>query len=517
MSRARKAPVALVLAAGKGTRMKSSRPKVLFEVLGRSLVRRVIDAAREAGCADVVVVVGHEAEQVRSSLAGLPGLTFTEQRGMQGTGQAVAHARDGADWTDRTVVVLPGDVPRIRPGTIRDLLEAHDGALTVATMHPSDPFGYGRIVRGDDGGVVGIVEQRDATEAQRAIGEVNTGIYAFDGDFLFGAAAGDGAVDALTTDNDQGEYLLTDVVGIAVDRGDRVGASVIGDADEVAGINDRAQLAALERTLRDGLALEWMRAGVTMDDPATVRIEEAVELASDVTLGAGVELRGACRVASGSSIGPGCVLTDVAVGERVEVGPYVVATSATIATGSKLRPFTVIQGFNEKRPHQTTEADRVLIDRDARVGPFTHLRQASDLGPGSHVGNFVELKKTRLNDGAKANHLAYLGDAEVGARSNIGAGVITCNYDGFAKHRTVIGEEAFIGTDSHLVAPVRVGKGAYVATGTTVTKDVPADALAISRTRQQNKAGYGPRLKKQLESQAKKIAERKARNQAKES
>ncbi len=502
-------PVALILAAGKGTRMKSDRPKVLFEVLGRPIVRRVVDAALEAGCSDVVVVVGHQGERVREALADLPGLAFAEQRGMQGTGQAVAHARPAARWAGRTVLVLPGDVPLIRAQTLRELLDRHEGALTVATMYPEDPAGYGRIVRHDGGGVVRIVEHRDASEQELAIGEVNTGIYAFSGTFLFGDQ--EGAIDELTTDNDQGEYLLTDVLGIGVARGERIGASVIEDAGEVAGINDRAQLAALEAGLRLRVADDWMRAGVSMDDPATVRIEEGVELAADVTLGAGVELRGACRVARGATIRRGSVLVDVAVGEDAVVGPYVVAERATIGPLARVMPFTVIQGFNEKRPHQTTEADRVVIGEDARVGPFSRLRQASQLGDKAHVGNFVELKKTSLGDGAKANHLAYLGDAEVGERSNIGAGVITCNYDGFGKHKTRIGEECFVGTDSHLIAPVRLGKGAYVATGTTVSKDVPADALAISRGRQENKAGYASRLRKQLESRAKRAAERAAK------
>jgi bifunctional UDP-N-acetylglucosamine pyrophosphorylase / glucosamine-1-phosphate N-acetyltransferase len=510
MTQSTRPPVALILAAGKGTRMKSDLPKVLFPVLGRPIVRRVVDAVREAGCSEVVVVVGHQAERVREALKDVPGLAFAEQRGMQGTGQAVAHAREAADWSDRTVVVLPGDVPLIRADTISELLERHSGALTVATMFPDDPTGYGRIVRHVGGGVIRIVEHRDASPEQLAIGEVNTGIYAFAGDFLFGGDADGGAIAELNTDNEQGEYLLTDVVGIAVGRSDVVGASVIGDAGEVAGINDRLQLAELEAGLRFGVAQHWMRAGVSMDDPGSVRIEEAVELDQDVLLGAGVELRGACRIGRGVSIGRGSVLTDVEIGDGVEVGPYVVAERATVGPGARVMPFTVIQGINEKRPHQTTEADRVRIGADARVGPFSRLRQASDLADKAHVGNFVELKKTRLGVGAKANHLAYLGDADVGGGSNIGAGVITCNYDGFGKHKTLIGEGCFVGTDSHLIAPVRLGKGSYVATGTTVTRDVPADGLAISRARQQNKDGYASRLRQQLEARAKRKAEREA-------
>jgi len=510
MSAPSRPPAALILAAGKGTRMNSDRPKVLFEVLGRSLVRRVVDAARAAGCEDVVVVVGHEAARVEASLADVPGLSFATQRGMNGTGQAVAHAREAIDYRDRTVVVLPGDVPMIRASTIEALLTAHAGAVTVATMKPADPHGYGRVVRGEDHGVVRIVEHRDASEDERAIGEVNTSIYALDGSFLFGADGQGGAIAEIGTENDQGEYYLTDIVGIAVGRGEPVGGSVIEDADEVAGINDRVQLADLEAGVRADVNRRWMRAGVTMDDPDDVRIEEGVTLGRDVTLGAAVELRGATTVASNASIARGCVLTNCTVGEGAVLAPYSVLTRTHVAAGATVLPFTVATGLNEKKPHLTVEEDHVRIGEGARVGPFSHLRQSADLGPRSHVGNFVELKKTRMDEGAKANHLAYLGDASIGARSNIGAGVITCNYDGFAKHRTIIGEDAFIGTDSHLVAPVRVGAGAYVATGTTVTRDVPPDALAVGRARMENKPGYATKIRNQLERRAERAKARES-------
>mgnify|MGYP002632621035 CR=1 FL=1 len=492
-------PVAVVLAAGKGTRMRSSAPKVLFPVLGRPIVQRVVDAAREAGCDDVVVVVGFGEDQVRATLGGV---AFARQEGLQGTGQAVASARASAAFSGRTVLVLPGDVPLMRGDSLRRMLARHaesGAAITVLSMAPDDATGYGRLVRGADGQVERIVEHRDANAAELAIGEVNTAVYAMDGDFLFGAAA---AVDALTTDNVQNEYLLTDVVAIARARGLRVEAHLLEDPDEVAGINDRAQLAALERSLRVRIADRWMRAGVSMDDPSSVRIEEAVELGKDVVLGAGVELRGRCTVADGAIIGKGAQLVDVTVGAGAVLEPYVVAASVDFAAGARVLPFSVLRGLNEKKPLESNDADRVQVGSGARVGPFSHLRQASDVGPNAHVGNFVELKKTSLAEGAKANHLSYLGDAIIGARSNIGAGVITCNYDGFAKHQTRVGADVFVGTDSHLVAPVRLGDGAYVATGTTVTKDVPADALAIGRARQENKKGYAAKLKAQLERRA---------------
>ncbi|MEE2828620.1 MAG: NTP transferase domain-containing protein [Myxococcota bacterium] len=492
-------PVAVVLAAGKGTRMKSARPKVLFEVLGRPIVQRVVDAAREAGCTDVVVVVGYEAEQVK---AALDGVHFVRQPGMQGTGQAVQAAAGALDFRGRRVLVLPGDVPMMTAPTLRALLESHLGAITIGSMQPEDPGGYGRILRAEDGSVLRIVEHRDASEAERAVGEVNTSIYVFDGDFLFGGGEKDGAVFELETDNEQGEYLLTDVVGIATGRGLAVGASVISDAAEVLGVNDRAQLADLEATIRERINRDWMESGVSMDDPATTRIEESVHLATDVHLGAGVELRGSTRVGEGAAIGKGSVLEDVEVGPGATVAPYVLGRGVCIAAGAEIRGFTVMQGVNEKHPEETGAADRVEVAEGARIGPFSHLRQAVRVGSGGRVGNFVELKKTALGEEAKVNHLAYLGDADVGDRSNIGAGVITCNYDGFSKHQTRIGKEAFIGTDSHLVAPVRVGDGAYVATGTTVTRDVPADALAIGRVRQDNKKGYAGRIKAQLQARA---------------
>lgn len=504
-------PVAVVLAAGRGTRMKSATSKVLFPVLGVPIVQRVVDAARAAGCVDVVVVVGHGAESVQAALSGV---VFAVQDGMPGTGGAVAAARGAVDFTGRTVLVLPGDVPLMQGATLEALLEDHEAqgsAITVATMRVPNPTGYGRIVRnGDEGPVLRIVEHRDASDHERRIDEVNTSIYAFDGDFLFGSDGG-GAIGQLSPENAQKEYLLTDVVGIAVSAGERVGASVIEDSLETAGINDRAQLADLEATLRGRINSGWLRAGVSMDDPSTVRIEEAVKLSRDVHLGAGVELRGQTSVGEGASVGKGSVLDDCAIGQGARVGAYVLATRASLRPGAVVRPFSVLQGINEKMPARSVDADRVQLGEGAIVGPFTHLRQASVLDEGAKVGNFVELKKTHLHAGAKANHLAYLGDATVGARSNIGAGVITCNYDGFSKHRTTIGEDAFIGTDSHLVAPIKVGDRAYVGTGTTVTKNVPAGSLAIGRARQSNKDGYADRLRSSLQRKAEIAKEQAAR------
>jgi len=491
--------------------MNSKRPKVLFEVLGRPIVQRVVDAARAAGCSEVVVVVGYEAEQVKGVLGGV---RFALQPGVQGTGQAVQAASSQLDAEGRAVLVLPGDVPMMTAGTLRSLIEGHSGAITIASMEPPSSTGYGRIVRGGDGEVLRIVEERDASESERTIREVNSAIYVFDGNFLFGSDGSLGAVFELDTDNQQNEYLLTDVVGIAVARGLSVGASLLPDPQEVAGVNDRAQLADLESAMRQRINQQWLESGVSMDDPATTRIEEGVVLSSDVHLGAGVELRGSTRVGEGSSVGKGSVLTDCSLGACCTVGAYVLATSADLADGAEVRSFTVLSGLNEKQPAQSVAADKVTLGVGARVGPFSHLRQSSDLGDRARVGNFVEMKKTRLHEEAKANHLAYLGDADVGARSNIGAGVITCNYDGFAKHKTTIGQDVFVGTDSHLVAPVRLGDGAFVGTGTTVTRDVPADCLAIGRARQENKEGYASRMKASLERRAESARARKAKAEA---
>ncbi len=440
-------------------------------------------------------------DQVRSELGDR--VRYAVQEGLQGTGQAVAAARGALPFAGRTVVILPGDVPLITATSLERLLTAHhnsNAVVTVLTMEPDDPSGYGRVIRGSSGeSVLRIVEHRDANEAERAVQEVNTSIYAVDGSFLFGDDEQGGALAELTTDNQQQEYLLTDIVAIATGNRLTVQAFPLSDPFEVAGINDRAQLAALESELRNLINSRWMQSGVSMDNPDDTRIEENVTLAADVHLGSGVELRGNTTVATGARIGRGSILTDVTVGTDAVIDPYVVAEGVDIDRGARIRSFTVLNGRNKKRPDQHHEADRVKVGPSALVGPFTHLREATQVGEQAVAGCFVEMKKTTLGKAAKANHLAYLGDTDVGERCNIGAGVITCNYDGFAKHKTTIGDDVFVGTDSHLVAPVRLGKGAYVATGTTVTRDVPADALAIGRARQENKAGYAGRLRSQLE------------------
>jgi len=458
---------ALVLAAGKGTRMKSARAKVLHEVAGRPLAAFPIERAREAGAGRTVVVVGHQAEAVEARLRGLfpEGLSFALQAEQRGTGHAVLAARDGAGLGDGDVVVLSGDVPLLTAETIRRVVAARreaGAAVALVTCRPPSPTGYGRIVTNAAGEIERIVEEKDATDGERAIGEVNAGLYAFEGAFLAEM------LPRLSSQNAQGEYYLTDLVGLARAAG-RTAVAVPAPHAEMAGINDRAELADAAAALRAQLNRAHLRAGVTMTDPSSVQVDVGVALAADLELGPNVSLHGRTRVGAGSRIGQGCVLVDTVVGEGVELKPYSHLEGAVVA-------------------------DRCV------VGPFARLRPGTELAEEVHVGNFVETKKARIGRRSKANHLAYLGDAEVGSGCNIGAGTITCNYDGVHKHRTTLGDGVFIGSDTQLVAPVTLGDGAYVGAGSTITKDVPADALAFSRAPQTVKEGWAARRRSRLAS-----------------
>jgi bifunctional UDP-N-acetylglucosamine pyrophosphorylase / glucosamine-1-phosphate N-acetyltransferase len=449
--------VAVVLAAGKGTRMKSSVAKVLHPLLGRPLLAYPLDACRAAAVPRIVAVVGHQAEEVEKRLSA-PDLSFALQAEQRGTGDAVLAARGALADFSGTVLILSGDVPLIRGETLVSLLEAHrsSGALvTVLSMTPAEPAGYGRLLRDRQGTLRRIVEERDADPGTRAIREVNTGTYAVRAPWIWGA------LENLTAGNEQGEFYLTDVVEAAAREG---GAQslLLQEPEEVMGINSRVHLADAAAALRRRINGRWMEAGVSLEDPSTTWIEPGVVLAPDVTLGPGCRLAGETRVASGARLEQGCVVTDSDIGPGAHLKPYCVLSEARVAAG-------------------------------AQVGPFAHLRPGADVGEGAHVGNFVELKKARLGRGSKANHLTYLGDTEVGEGANIGAGTITCNYDGSAKHRTVIGDGAFIGSNASLVAPVSVGSGATIAAGSTITADVPDGALGIGRGRQQNVQGWDAR------------------------
>lgn len=461
---------AVILAAGQGTRMKSARPKVLHELCGRPMVHHVVEAAFAAGAADVVVVVGHGREEVQAYLARAFGdrVRTAVQETQRGTGDAVRSAMPQLRPEADAVLLLCGDTPLLESAELGRLWSAlgdNPGApLGMLTAVLADPTGYGRILRDAAGKVVGIREHKDATPEERAITEVNPGVYVARTAFLREALG------KLTTDNAQGELYLTDIVAQAAAAGG-VAALVAKDHGSLAGINDRAQLAAAEEVLYGRIADGWRRKGATLR--ASARVEASVEIEPDAVIDHHVVLRGKTRVGAGAHIDVGSVLTDV-----------------TVAPGAVVKPYTV--------------ASQSSIGERAQIGPFSHLRPDSEIHAEAHIGNFVETKKTVVRKGAKANHLAYLGDGDIGEGANVGAGTIFCNYDGFRKHRTEIGPGAFIGSDSQIVAPVRVGAGAYVGTGTTVTRDVPDDALAIGRVRQENKEGYASRLKARLKDGSKK-------------
>jgi bifunctional UDP-N-acetylglucosamine pyrophosphorylase/glucosamine-1-phosphate N-acetyltransferase len=446
----------VILAAGEGKRMKSSLSKLLFPLLGRTLVGHVIEAAAPLGAERTLVVVGHGADQVTAHLQTVaPHATPVLQAQQHGTGHAVRVALEAVDDVRGTVVVLNGDVPLLRPSTLADLVAAHEAAGVAATVLAAsvpDPTGLGRIVRDAAGGLDSVVEERDATPAQRAIREINAGIYAFE------AAALRAALGKLSTDNDQGEEYLTDVFGLLGGAGERVAVHVAPDATETLGCNDRAELAALRALLRDRVNLGWMRAGVTIMDPATTWIDVTAALSPDAVIDQNSQVLGSTTVASGAVIGPDTTLVDAVVG----------------AGASVLRAHVV----------------GARIGESATVGPYSYLRPGTELGVKSKVGGFVETKNAVIGDGAKVPHLTYAGDTTIGPDANIGAGTIFANYDGVAKHHTTVGEAAFVGSDSVLIAPVTIGDGAYVAAGSAVQNDVPSGALGVTRAQQRAVEGW---------------------------
>ncbi|MCC6996490.1 MAG: bifunctional UDP-N-acetylglucosamine diphosphorylase/glucosamine-1-phosphate N-acetyltransferase GlmU [Deltaproteobacteria bacterium] len=461
----------VILAAGLGTRMKSDTAKVLHRACGRELIAWPVGLARELGAGKVVAVLGHQADRVKHVLDtrfGAGAVDIAIQDKQLGTGHAVMQALPAlGDWAG-PILILYGDTPLLERSWLDKLLTAYrdSGTLALVTVRLADPTGYGRIVRDADGNLTRIVEQKDASPAERLISEGNAGIYCISAPFLREAVA------RLGTDNAQGELYLTDVAAAAAARG-RV-ATVEAPPEQVLGVNDRADLATVEGILRGRITRMHARAGVTLRDPASTYIDAGVEIGADSELGPGVVLRGKTRIGARVRLDAGCVLEDTTVEDGAHLKPY------TIATDSSIGPA-------------------------AQVGPFAHLRSGSVLEADAHMGNFVETKKTRLGRGAKANHLAYLGDADIGPKVNVGAGTITCNYDGVNKFKTVIEEGAFIGSDSQLVAPVTVGAGAYVGAGSTITKDVPAGALALTRVEQKNVEGWAAK-KKERQAAAKAAA-----------
>lgn len=445
----------VILAAGQGTRMKSRLPKVLHPVAGRSMIAHVLRTAASVNPATTTLIVGHQADTVRDRLSDVPGLQFAVQEPQRGTAHALQQAEPALTGRTGTLVLLSGDVPLLTPATLTRLLEAHHAAgaaATVVTANVERPYGYGRIVR-TNGRIARIVEEKDASPTERQIHEINSGIYAFDLAPLFDALR------TIASKNAQGEYYLTDLIGIYRRRKLTVETYTVENAAEIRGVNSRSELAEVSAIVRQTKNEELMAAGVTIVDPATTYIDPDVQVGADTVIHPGVVLEGHTRIGSACEIQAYTRLVDSEIGDRVTVNSYCLIVGAHVADG-------------------------------VSVGPFAHLRPETEVGQGAKVGNFVELKKTKLGPGSKANHLSYLGDATIGANVNVGAGTITCNYDGKHKHQTVIEDGAFIGSDTQLIAPVRVGKGAYIGAGSSITQDVPAGALGIGRGRQSNVEGW---------------------------
>ncbi len=456
------------MAAGRGTRLKSRHPKVLHRIGGKPLLEHVITAAKHVVPAhDIYAIIGHEAERVQQAVSAT-GVNFVLQAEQRGTGHAIMMARQALVNYD-FFLVLSGDVPLIRPETIERVRRfhlEHGAAMTILTAEPQDPTGYGRIIRkrkaGKDTAIVSaIVEQKKLTEKQLALREINSGIYAFSARPLFAH------LDKLTTDNPHGEFYLTDMAAILTAAGESVAAIRAEDAHEVLGVNTRAELARLDGLLRTRKAEALMSAGVTIYRPETCTIDADVSVGPDTVIEPFAQLLRGTRIGEDCVIGSYSVIANSQLGNDVTVRPGCIMTDARVADG-------------------------------AILGPYSHLRPAADVGAGAHVGNFVEIKKTRLGKGSKANHLTYLGDAIIGDHVNVGAGTITCNYDGVNKNVTTIEDGAFIGSDSILVAPVKIGRNAYTAAASCVTQDVPEDALALGRAQQVNKEGWAKRRREQM-------------------
>lgn len=449
----------VILAAGMGKRMRSRLPKVLQPLAGKPMLAHVLEKARLLGKNNrIIVVVGHGAEAVKNYFSQAEDITFALQSEQLGTGHALLQALPYCEKGEPTLVLL-GDVPLIRSETLTKLVQAAGDGVGLLTVRLSNPKGYGRIVR-ENGAVRAIVEEKDATEQQRAIDEVNTGIMVLPTQYL------DRWLNELGNQNAQGEYYLTDVIARAVAEGVEVNAALADSATEVEGVNNKVQLAALERAYQMDRALELMNEGVTLIDPQKIDIRGELTCGKDVTIDVGCVFSGKVILGDGVKVGAYCVLKDVEIGAETEVLPF-------------------------------CHFDGAKVGQEARLGPYSRLRPGTTLADQTHIGNFVEIKKSVIGFGSKVNHLSYIGDTDMGARVNIGAGTITCNYDGVNKFRTTIMDDAFIGSDTQLVAPVTVGKGATLGAGTTLTKDAPEGELTIARARQVTLKGWKRPTKKQ--------------------
>jgi bifunctional UDP-N-acetylglucosamine pyrophosphorylase / glucosamine-1-phosphate N-acetyltransferase len=443
----------VVLAAGQGKRMHSALPKVLQPLAGQPLLRHVLQAARKLEPAAIHIVYGHGGDTVKAAFADQPDLRWVLQSEQLGTGHAVMQAMPSIP-DDHQVLVLLGDVPLVRTRTLQRLVnDSVEGELALLTAVADDPSGYGRVIRDERGEVARIVEEKDATDDERRVNEVNTGVIAF------GAAELRRCLASLDNDNAQGEYYLTDVIAMSAQRGIKVHGIVVDSATEVLGINDRAQLALAERTLQRQIAQDLMSRGVAFADPERVDVRGTLTVGRDVFIDVGAVFEGT-----------------VELGDNVKIGPYAVIADSKLGAGTLVHPHSVMKG--------------IVAGPNCEIGPFARLRPGADLASNVKVGNFVEIKKSAVADGSKINHLSYVGDATIGRDVNVGAGTITCNYDGANKHHTTIGDRVFVGSGVMLVAPVSLGDGATIGAGSTITKDAPAGELTLERSKQATVPGW---------------------------
>ena len=448
----------VILAAGMGTRMKSKMPKVLHKVCGKPLSKWVIDASKAAGSDKVCAVVGHKAETVKEVLGDV--CEFALQAEQKGTGHAIMQAIDVIKNSKGEVVILNGDTPLITAETINKAIEYHKNngnQATVITAILDDATGYGRIVRDNDGSVLKIVEQKDASEEEKKINEVNSGMYVFDAQSLVYA------LDKITPNNAQGEYYLTDTLEILLSAGKKIGGYAISDNDEIRGINDRVQLNEAENIMQKRINEYHMRNGVTMRNPESVYIEDGVEIGNDTEICQNVTIKSGTKIGSDCVIGSGSMLDRAVIHDGVDVLSSVILESE--------------------------------VDEGTHVGPFAYIRPNCHVGKEVKVGDFVELKNSNIDDGTKISHLTYIGDSDVGKRVNFGCGTVTCNYDGKKKYRTTIGDDCFVGCNTNFVSPINVGDGVYIAAGSTITEDIPENSLSIARARQVNKEGWKDKRK----------------------
>jgi bifunctional UDP-N-acetylglucosamine pyrophosphorylase / glucosamine-1-phosphate N-acetyltransferase len=458
----------VVLAAGQGTRMKSNLPKVLHPLGGRPLFLHVLRTAKRLNPRPVAIVIGHGAEAVRSAYAGND-VAWILQEQQRGTGHAVLCAKEAFKGFKGEVIILSGDVPFIREQTLHMLVAHHrsrNAAVTLLTAFLDEPRGYGRILRDDHGNVTGIVEEKDATLGERGIREVNAGVYVVSAPFAFAALS------EVKNHNQQSEYYLPDIVAVGLAQGADVETVRVDDVREMLGVNTREELAFMEKDLRQSINKKWMLAGVTLKDPDTTYIEDDVTIGKDTVIGPNTQLRGKTVVGERCQIDGSAFLTDAQIGDEVHLRFSVVMTGCRVANG-------------------------------AIIGPFAHLRPGSNLGPNVHIGNFVETKEAKIGEGTKANHLTYLGDVTIGSEANIGAGTITCNYDGFHKYNTTIGDRVQVGSDTTLIAPVSLGDDVYVATASTVRHDVPAGALVYNQRDERVREGWTEQKRKKMKGSTK--------------